>query len=308
VVCWASAASDRQRDGGNLTSADGSGPGGGAAGGSLADSGGAGDGVRITWLGHATVLIEFDGVRLLTDPLLGNGLGPLRRVGPTPDPVRLGAMDAVLVSHAHPDHFDLDSLRRVGGQPLLLVPGGLGRAARRAGASVRELGAGDSLDLARPEAGVVRVTAVPARHWRWPLQPRARCLGYLVEGSIGIYFAGDTALFPAMSGLAGRVAVALLPVGRWGPHRGPDRLTPASAVEAMSRVGARAAIPIHWGTLHPPGFAPGRWGSPSADAGARFAQVARESASGLDIRVLQPGESTEFLPDAEQERRTPVDG
>jgi L-ascorbate metabolism protein UlaG (beta-lactamase superfamily) len=97
-----------------------------------------------------------------------------------------------------------------------------------------------------------------------------------------------------MNELAGRAAIALLPVGRWGPHRGPDRLTPASAVEAMIRVGAKTAIPIHWGTLHPPGMAPGRWGSPSADAGARFARAADASDAGLEVRVLRPGESTEF--------------
>jgi L-ascorbate metabolism protein UlaG (beta-lactamase superfamily) len=255
--------------------------------------------VRITWLGHATVLVEMDGFRLLTDPLLGAGLGPLRRVGPTPDPGEIGEIDAILVSHAHPDHFDLDSLRRVNGNPLLIVPGGLGRAARRAGRSVREVVAGEVVELsprgtARSEASPIRVTIVHARHWRWPLQPRARCVGYLVEGSLGIYFAGDTALFPRMDRIAGRVAIALLPVGRWGPHRGPDRLTPASAVEAMRRVGAQAAIPIHWGTLHPPGLAPGRRGSPSADAGARFATAGAELELGLDIRVLQPGEATVF--------------
>jgi L-ascorbate metabolism protein UlaG (beta-lactamase superfamily) len=256
-----------------------------------------GDSVRITWLGHATVLVEMDGVRLLTDPLLGERLGHLRRVGPTPDPVALGPIDAVLVSHAHPDHFDLASLRRVRGEPLVVVPGGLGRSAGRAARSVHEMRAGESVGVPRTGDGLVRVTAVPARHWRWPLQPRSRCLGYLIEGSVGIYFAGDTALFPAMSELAGRVAIALLPVGRWGPHRGPDRLTPASAVEAMRRIGAQAAIPIHWGTLHPPGFSPGRWGSPAADAGARFALAADASGPGLDIRVLRPGESTEFQND-----------
>jgi L-ascorbate metabolism protein UlaG (beta-lactamase superfamily) len=255
--------------------------------------------IRITWLGHATVLVEMDGVRLLTDPFFGEGLGPLRRLGPTPDPATIGPIDAVLISHAHPDHFNLPSLRRVGGEPLVVVPSGLGHAARRAGQTVREIAAGDRFDV--PPAGPpgiggrgIGVTAVPARHWRWPLRPGARCIGYLIEGSVGIYFAGDTALFPAMDRLAGRVAIALLPVGRWGPHRGPDRLTPASAVEAMSRVGARAAIPIHWGTFRPPGLPPGRWGSPAADAGPRFAEVAGERSPDFDIRVLQPGESTEF--------------
>ena len=282
AACSVFARSGRARDPGTLTSVGGS--------------------VRITWLGHATVLVEMDGVRLLTDPLLGERLGPLRRIGPTPDPVAIGPIDAVLISHAHPDHFDAGSLKRVAGEPLLVVPTGLGRTAGRAGRSVHELRAGESVGVFRDEVTgpgppSIEVTAIPARHWRWPLQPRARCLGYLIEGSVGIYFAGDTALFPAMGELDGRVAIALLPVGRWGPHRGPDRLTPSSAVEAMRRVGAKAAIPIHWGTFHPPGMAPGRWGSPSADAGARFAHAARVSASDLDIRVLGPGESTEFLVD-----------
>jgi L-ascorbate metabolism protein UlaG (beta-lactamase superfamily) len=255
--------------------------------------------VRITWLGHATVLVEIDGVRLLTDPLLGAGLGPLRRVGPTPDPRAIGDVDAILVSHAHPDHFDLDSLRRVKGEPLVIVPVGLGRAARRSGRSVREVVTDDVVDLDPRDPGVsgsnpLRITVVHARHWRWPLQPQARCIGYLIEGSLGIYFAGDTGLFPGMDRLAGRVAIALLPVGRWGPHRGPDRLTPTSAVEAMRLVGARAAIPIHWGTLHPPGMPPGRRVSETADAGARFATAAGKSAQGLDIRVLKPGDTTDF--------------
>ena len=265
-----------------------------------------GNAVRITWLGHATVLVEIDGLRLLTDPLLGAGLGPLRRVGATPDPGAIGEIDAILVSHAHPDHFDLDSLRRVSGDPLVIVPGGLGRAARRAGRSVREVVAGEVFELsprgaARSDTNPIRLTVVHARHWRWPLQPRARCIGYLVEGSLGIYFAGDTALFPRMDRIAGRVAIALLPVGRWGPHRGPDRLTPVSAVEAMRRVGARAAIPIHWGTLHPPGMPPGSWASSAANAGARFATAGAALGLGLDIRVLRPGEATDFeLPESDR--------
>jgi L-ascorbate metabolism protein UlaG (beta-lactamase superfamily) len=253
------------------------------------------DTVRITWLGHATVLIEIDGIRLLTDPLLGAGLGPLRRVGPTPDPDAIGDIDAILVSHAHPDHFDLPSLRRVNGVPLVIVPVGLGRAARGSGRSVREVVADETVEVGPRNPGpraaeAVRVTVVHARHWRWPLQPQARCIGYLVEGSLGIYFAGDTGLFPGMERLAGRVSVALLPVGRWGPHRGPDRLTPATAVEAMRLVGARAAIPIHWGTFYPPG----PWAPPPADAGAHFATAAGESGPGLEIRVLSPGQGTEF--------------
>lgn len=248
-----------------------------------------GSSVRLTYLGHATVMIELDGVRILTDPVLGQRLGPLRRFGPTPDPAEIGSVDAILISHGHPDHFDRASLRAVAGAPLLVVPRGLGTSAIGTGQRVRELTVNDRLDIAG-----VRVTAVPARHGRWPLRPGARPIGFLIQGSKSVYFAGDTALYPGMVRLAGHVDVALLPVGRWGPPRGPDRLSPSSAVDAATRVGAHIAIPIHWGTLYLPGFRTGRWGWGSFDAGDAFAAEAADRAPDLEVRVLQPGTSTDL--------------
>src|SRR4249919_3439811 len=99
--------------------------------------------LRLTYLGHATVMIELDGVRIVTDPVLGRWLGPLRRLGPTPDPVELGAIDAVVISHGHPDHFHRASIGALRGRPVLVVPRGLGhRVAGRAG-PVREVHSGD---------------------------------------------------------------------------------------------------------------------------------------------------------------------
>jgi L-ascorbate metabolism protein UlaG (beta-lactamase superfamily) len=118
----------------------------------------------------------------------------------------------------------------------------------------------------------------------------------LIEGSTGVYFAGDTTLYEGMARLAGHVDVALLPVGRWGPPRGPARLDPSTAVEAAALVGADVVVPIHWGTLFVPGFAAGRWGWSSLDAGDAFARVAADRAPDLDVRVLRPGESTEVAP------------
>lgn len=251
-----------------------------------------GHGLRLTYLGHATVMIELDGVRILTDPVLGDRLGPLRRSGPTPDPAEIGAVDGVVISHAHPDHFNRASLRAVRGGPLVVVPRGLGSRAARGGHRVREVTVDDSVEI-----GGVRVTAVSALHGRWPLHPGARPLGFLIEGSTSVYFAGDTAIDPLMARLAGRVNVALLPVGRWGPPRGPARLTPSTAVDAATLVGARTVIPIHWGTLYLPGFAAGRWGWGSFDAGDAFAIEAAERVPDLDVRVLRPGEATEFDPE-----------
>ena len=250
-----------------------------------------GSALRLTYIGHATVLIELDGVRILTDPVLGARLGPLRRLGPTPDPAGLGAIDAVLISHSHPDHFHGASLRTIPGRPLIVVPRGLGGSAHRHGREVREVSTNDRVEL-----GAVRVTAVPARHARSPLHRDARPLGFLIEGSTRVYFAGDTALYEGMTRLAGHVDVALLPVGRWGSQRGPARLSPSTAVEAAGLVGADIAVPIHWGTLYVPGFAAGRWGWGSLDAGHAFAREAADRAPELDVRVLRPGESTEVLP------------
>src|SRR5258705_4202988 len=236
-------------------------------------------------------MIELDGVRILTDPVLGRRLGPLRRRGPTPDPAAFGAVDAVLISHGHPDHFHRPSLRAIPGAPLLVVPRGLGRDVSRGGRQVRDVREVSAND--RVEVGPVRITAVPARHRRWLRQRNARPIGFLIEGSTRVYFAGDTAVYPGMAGLAGHVDVALLPVGRWGPPRGPARLDPATAVDAAALVGADVAIPIHWGTLYLPGFAAGRWGWGSLDAGDAFAIEAAERTPDLDVRVLRPGERTE---------------
>ena len=155
---------------------------------------------------------------------------------------------------------------------------------------MHEVMVNDRLDI-----GGVRIIAVPARHARWPRHPDARPIGFLIQGSWSVYFAGDTALHPEMARLAGHVDVAVLPVGRWGPPVGPGRLTPSTAIDAAALVGARHAIPIHWGTLYLPGFA-GRWGWGSFGAGDTFALEAAERAPDLDVRVLRPGESTEFEP------------
>src|SRR3954451_6481524 len=147
---------------------------------------------RITWVGHATVLIEMDGVRLLTDPVLRPRLAHLRRHGAPPAAGVAQDIDAVLLSHVHADHLDVRSLRRVGRDALLVAPRGGGRAARRAGlARTIELEPGE-----RIEGGAGSVTGSPAEHdgRRWPLGREGDCLGFVVAGSGRVYFAGDTDL------------------------------------------------------------------------------------------------------------------
>ncbi|MER6590817.1 MBL fold metallo-hydrolase [Micromonospora purpureochromogenes] len=247
--------------------------------------------MRLTWYGHSTVWIEDSGTRLLTDPLLRDRLAHLRRRrGSTP---RLpGAPDAVLVSHLHADHLDFASLRRLPPDTALVVPAGAGRVVRQAlgAAAARrctELAVGD-----RTTIGRVTVAAVPAAHHagRGPWsRHRAPALGYLIDGRLRTWFAGDTGLFDEMAGL-GPLDLALVPVGGWGPTLGPGHLDPAGAAEAVRRVAAAWAVPIHFGTFWPVGcerVRPDRFFGPGDD----FARHAEGVSPGTRVRVLRPGES-----------------
>jgi L-ascorbate metabolism protein UlaG (beta-lactamase superfamily) len=155
------------------------------------------DVLRITWIGHSTVLIELDGVRLLTDPVLRTRFAHLRRVPERTDVAALGQLDAVLVSHLHYDHLDLPSLDRLGRSQRVVVPVGGGGLLRKRGFTlVDELDRGDELEI-----GAVTIRATYAEHDSrrgHPWSASAPALGYIVRGSSTVYFAGDTDLFDGM--------------------------------------------------------------------------------------------------------------
>jgi L-ascorbate metabolism protein UlaG (beta-lactamase superfamily) len=245
-------------------------------------------GDRLTFLGHSTVLVDLDGVRVLTDPLLGHMAGVIRRQVPAVLPETLAGLAAVFVSHGHWDHLDLASLRALPGEPSLIVPLGLGRVvAKAARGAVHELRAGDQIRV-----GSLTLEAVHAEHGRRrsPFTTAEGALGILIVGSTSVHFAGDTDLFPAMRELAGRVDVALLPVGGWGPSLGRGHLDPLRAAEAAARISPAIAVPIHWGTLYPLGLrrvARHRFEGP----GEAFRDAVAVRASAVNVRVLQPGQS-----------------
>jgi L-ascorbate metabolism protein UlaG (beta-lactamase superfamily) len=243
--------------------------------------------LEIRFIGHATVLLASPRGRVLTDPFLRDRLGPLSRHGPLPDLASLDQLDLVLISHAHPDHFDLASLGAIPGRPTVIVPRGLGPATRRAVlGTVIEVETDDEVTI-----GSVGVTAVAARHWQTPGAPRAQPVGYLVDLGTRVYFAGDTGRCPEMTALAGAVDVAMLPVWTWGPHLGPGHLGPRSAAEALHDIRPSVAIPIHWGTLYPNQLHR-VWRGPLHEPGDRFAEHASRFAPDVDVRVLRPGAST----------------
>jgi L-ascorbate metabolism protein UlaG (beta-lactamase superfamily) len=211
------------------------------------------NGPELHFVGHSTVRIDLAGRRVLTDPLLTGGLGPLRRVVPLPDPAVWAGTDVVLISHLHGDHLHLPSLRLLGTDTKVVVPRGAGRWLRRRGFTrVEELAPGESLT-----DGPLRITAVPAVHsgHRWGPRlthgPNTQAIGHLVEaGGHTVYAAGDTDIYPGMVRLAERgIGTALLPVWGWGPTLGPGHLDPERAAEATALLRPRAAVPVHWGTL-----------------------------------------------------------
>ena len=242
---------------------------------------------ELTWLGHASVLIEVDGARLLTDPLLRERVMHLRRHAPPIAPP--GRVDAVLLSHLHRDHLDIPSLRAVEAD-LLVVPRGAAKAVQRLKRETVELAAGDSLRV-----GAVTVHAVNAVHdgRRSPVSAPADALGYVVEGSSRVYFAGDTERFDAMAALA-PLDVALMPIWGWGPSLGPGHMDPDQAAKAVALIRPALAIPIHWGTYLPITLGQRR-GDLLVEPPRRFAERCAELVPDTRVAVLSPG-GTMILP------------
>ena len=242
--------------------------------------------VRIAYVGHSTVLVEMEGVRLLTDPLLRSRLLHLRRADDVARPL-LEELDAVLVSHLHFDHLDLPSLRLLGRDVRVVAPRGAGDLLARKGfSSVTELDVGEEIRL-----GALAIRGTPAHHdsGRMPFGRRVEPIGYVIDGPCSVYFAGDTDLFDGMTAL-GRIDIALIPISGWGPKLGPGHLDPRGAAEAVRRTGASTAIPIHWGTYFPWHTA---WRGRPAFLElpvAEFEAHMREVAPDVDVRVLRPGD------------------
>ena len=242
--------------------------------------------MSITWLGHSTVLVEAEGVRLLTDPLLRPRIGHLRRVAGAA-PRIAGQVDAVLLSHVHWDHLDLRSLELVPARRLV-VPRGAGRLLERF-QGVVELDEGETVTI-----GALTVRATHAEHLtrRLPFGATTPSLGYLIEGSRRLYFAGDTDVFDGMRELAPALDAALLPIDGWGPRVGPGHLDPQRAAEALQLLRPRVAVPIHWGTYRRLGLS--RDPATLREPAASFERLAAELAPEVETRILAPGERTEL--------------
>lgn len=242
--------------------------------------------MRVTFVNHATVLVQMDGVNVLTDPIWSKRSSPVSWAGPrrvVPPGLRfeqLPPIDVVVVSHNHYDHLDLPTLKRLAKEhrPLILVPAGNRLVLDRAKIEgVEELDWWRSIEV-RPE---VRVAAVPAQHFSGRgLADRDRALwaGYVVDGPAGVaYFAGDTGFGPQFAQVRerfGRPRLALLPIGAYRPEWFMSRVhtSPDEALRAHEILGAEASVGIHFGTF--------RLADDGQDEPAeRIAELLRESTS-----------------------------
>lgn len=212
--------------------------------------------VRITFIGQATTLIESNGVTVLTDPHFGRRTLLVRRASELSfDPVGLSKLSAVVISHAHHDHLDINSFKYIKNSVPVFVPKDLGKfLSKFIKNPIIELNQWSSHKIS---VGT-EITAAPALHtgFRWTGLRFRECNSYIISPGSNppIFFAGDTGYgshFKEIGRLYGNsITVALLPIGGYAPRwlkRG--HLTPPQAIDAFLDIGARHLIPIHFGTF-----------------------------------------------------------
>jgi N-acyl-phosphatidylethanolamine-hydrolysing phospholipase D len=217
--------------------------------------------IQLTWIGHATFLIQVAGATILTDPIWSGRASPVQWAGPKRFAHaglrfdHLPKIDVVLISHTHYDHLDRNTVLQLGNAPQYVLPRNLGEWFRREGiTNVTELHWWKTTRI-----GELKITAVPANHWSkrsifgkedhgWG--------GYIIETPAGtIYFVGDTGYhneyFKEIGTRFPDIDIALIPIGAYYPRPvfGAYHIDPHDAVVIHTEVGAKRSIAMHWGVF-----------------------------------------------------------
>ncbi len=271
-------------------------------------------GLRITWMGHSTLLLEIDGVRVLTDPVFGLRASPVSFAGPKrfhPVPAtiaQLPPLDAVLVSHDHHDHLNPESIRDLARLRVPFVTSlGVGARLEKLGVAPELITELDWWETHAPANGALSFTAAPAQHFSgrglfdrnttlwssWVLAtPRRR-----------LFFSGDTGLTDELRDIGQRYGpfdVSMIEIGAWHPAWGSIHLGPTNAVRAFELLGGGTFLPIHWATFD---LALHAWDEPIETL------VAEAKSSGARVitpRIGQPVEPRELEGPAPWWRQSPA--
>ncbi|AKH82365.1 metallo-beta-lactamase [Streptomyces sp. CNQ-509] len=267
------------------------------------------DGLRLTWLGHATVLAEIDGRRVLFDPVFGERCSPFSFAGPrrfhrVPLPLgELGPLDAVVISHDHYDHLDMSTVRElrkaVAPDVLFAVPLGVGAHLERWGVPrdrIAELDWNESTGAAG-----LTLTATPARHFCGRgIRNKQRTLwaSWSVRGpEHRVFHSGDTGYFPGFAEIGadhGPFDAAMVQIGAYSEYWPDIHMTPEEGVRAHLDLRGGVLLPIHWGTFN---LAPHRWEEPAERTAA--------AAAAADVRAAIPRPGEPFEPSAQTLPTTP---
>lgn len=253
-------------------------------------------GLRVTWLGHSTVLVEIDGHRVLLDPVWGDRVSPFEWAGPRrwfAPPIALADLppiDAVLISHDHYDHLDRQTISAMRNwNTTFIVPLGVGAHLSYWGVPEARIVEVDW--WRRVKVAGLEIVSTPARHasGRMLVDDDATLwTGYALLGaSHRVYYSGDTGLFPAIREIGTRLGpfdLTIIEVGQYG-RAWPDwHLGPEQAVHAHQLVGGRAMLPVHWGAF---ALAFHAWTEPIERA------LAAGTVAGVTVLAPKPGQSIE---------------
>ncbi len=253
-------------------------------------------GLRLTWLGHASVLAELDGQRVLFDPVWDERCSPFswigpKRLHPVPIPLReLGPVDVVVISHDHYDHLDMPTVKvlaRTG--TVFAVPLGVGAHLEHWGVPTRRIVELDWWQSA--EVAGLTLTATPARHYcsRGP-RTSAHYLwsSWVVAGPRHrVFHSGDSGYFPGFTEIGSRLGpfdATMMQVGAYSDYWPEVHMTPEEGVQAHRDLGGAVLLPIHWGTFN---LAPHPWEEPAERA------VAAARALGVTLVAPRPGKPFE---------------
>ena len=210
------------------------------------------DKVRVTWIGHASFFLQFDGHSVIVDPNWAKWHGPVKRQRqPGLNLSGVPKVDLVLVTHAHFDHLHKPSLKILQARQGIIVPQGSGSLVRRLGfPATHEMKVWDELNF-----GHLNISHTPSHHWgaRFIHDTHRDYGGYVIRaGGKSVFHCGDSAYFDGFHEIGKRyhIDIALMPIGAYESPSGRDvHMNPEEAVRAFADLGAKVMIPMHYGTF-----------------------------------------------------------